>query len=236
VTEWANRAAIFTRMVSRAYTTKDAPADVLAALSRSWDLAARASRLEGEVASLTRRLDALERRGRALRAEIGRKVEDLAQEESRAQREASAHGEDVLRAAGEIEQLERGWQAAREEVEGCRRTGRMDCAVFERFGAAAATLEAKRGEHGRYQARNQNCAETAKGLRKQIEQLREQLSRYAEALEEDLAKGRAQVAERTREGIEFEKAFSAASSHLMRALRDKPECRDLMPELFKQGG
>ena len=36
VTEWANRAAIFTRMVSRAYTTKDAPADVLTALSRTW--------------------------------------------------------------------------------------------------------------------------------------------------------------------------------------------------------
>ena len=234
VTEWANRAATFTRMVSRAYTTKDAPADVLAALSRAWDLAARASRLEGEVASLTRRLDALERRGRALRAEIGRKVEDLAQEESRAQREASAHAEDVARAAGEIEQLDRACHAAREEVEACRRSGRVDTSVFERYGAAAATLEAKRGEHGRYSARNQACAETAKGLRKQIEQLREQLSRYAEALEEDLTKGRAQVTDRTREGLEFEKAFAAASSHLMRALRDKPECRDLIPELMKQ--
>ena len=51
------------------------------AVSQAWDLASRASRLEGEVASHTRKLEALERRGRALRAEIGRKVEELAHEE-----------------------------------------------------------------------------------------------------------------------------------------------------------
>jgi serine/threonine-protein kinase len=237
VTEWANRAAIFTRMVSRAYTTKDAPADVLTSLSRAWDLAARASRLEGEVASLTRRLDALERRGRALRAEIGRKVEDLAQEESRVLREASGHGEDVTRAQRELDALEQAAAAARESADACRRTNKFDDpTVFERSGAAAATLEAKKGEQGRYRARQQACVDTGRGLRKQIDQLREQLSRYAEALEEDLTRGRSQVAERTREGLEFEKAFSSASAHLLRALRDKPECRDLVPELMKQGG
>ncbi len=72
VAEWATRAAQFGRMVARAYPAGDAPAEVQTSLEDAWRLANRASRLEGEVASHMRKLEALERRGRALRAEIGR--------------------------------------------------------------------------------------------------------------------------------------------------------------------
>lgn len=233
VTEWANRAAIFTRMVSRAYSGKEAPSDVLSALSQTWDLAARASRLEGEVASLTRKLDALERRGRALRAEIGRKVEDLAQEESRVLREAAAHGEDVERAEGELVQLERAAQSARAEADAVKQSGRGDPAIFERAGATGASVQAKTEELQRYKQRKQDREKTARSLRRQIEQLRGQLSRYAEALEEDLTRGRNQVGERTREGLRYEKAFHEASGKLMRDLRDKPECRDLVNDILE---
>ncbi|HHH28265.1 MAG TPA: serine/threonine protein kinase [Polyangiaceae bacterium] len=233
VTEWANRAAIFTRMVSRAYSGKEAPSDVLSALSQTWDLAARASRLEGEVASLTRKLDALERRGRALRAEIGRKVEDLAQEESRVLREAASHGEDVARAEGELVQLERAAQSARAEADAVKQSGRGDPAIFERAGATAASVQAKTEELQRYKQRKQDREKTARSLRRQIEQLRGQLSRYAEALEEDLARGRNQVGERTREGLRYEKAFHEASGKLLRDLRDKPECRDLVNDILE---
>ena len=232
VTEWANRAAVFTRMVSRAYSGKEAPSDILAALSQTWDLAARASRLEGEVASLTRKLDALERRGRALRAEIGRKVEDLAQEESRVLREAAAHGEDVDRSDTELQQLTRAAQAARAEAEAATKSPRIDPRVFEHAGATAASVQAKTEEQQRYKARKQACEKTARSLRRQIEQLRGQLSRYAEALEEDLTRGRNQVAERTREGLKFEKAFHDASGKLLRDLKDKPECRELLPDIM----
>ncbi|MCC6526201.1 MAG: protein kinase [Polyangiaceae bacterium] len=235
VTEWATRAAIFTRMVSRAYSGRDAPADVLGALSQTWDLAARASRLEGEVASLTRRLDALERRGRALRAEIGRKVEDLAQEESRALREAQSHAADVDRAGVELMDLETAAQRTRAEADAATRGGRVDTQIFERAGAAGATAQAKREELGRYQTRQQKCEATARDLRRQIEQLRGQLARYAEALEEDLAKGRDQVAKRTRDGLEYERAFGQVCHQLLQHLRDKPECRDLLPELMSAG-
>lgn len=232
VTEWANRAATFTRMVSRAYSGKEAPAELLSSLSQTWDLAARASRLEGEVASLTRTLDALERRGRALRAEIGRKVEDLATEESRVLREASAHGQDVDRAEQELGILERSAQSARVEADSARRAGQMDANVYERAGAATATVKAKQEELARYKARMQGCEKTARGLRRQIEQLRGQLARYAEALDEDLTRGRDQVGERTREGLEFEKAFHSVCGKLLDHLRDKPECRDLVPEIM----
>ncbi len=234
VTEWANRAALFTRMVSRVYSGKEAPSELLGALSQTWDLAARASRLEGEVASLTRKLDALERRGRALRAEIGRKVEDLAQEESRVLREASAHGDDVERAERELARLERVAHTARTEAQAALQAPRVDPTVFERAGASAASVQAKRDEMQRYKTRKEACENTARGLRRQIEQLRGQLSRYAEALEEDLTRGRNQVAERTREGLRFEKAFHEVSGKLLNELRDKPECRDLIADLMEE--
>src|SRR5262249_46450485 len=72
---------------------------------------------------------------------------------------------------------------------------------------------------------------TARDLRRQIEELRAQLSRYAEALEEDLASGREKVAARTREGLTFEKGFTEVTTSLVNHLKGKPECRDLLLEL-----
>ncbi len=231
VTEWASHAGLFTRMVSRAYYGRETPPEVLLALRETWDLSAKASRLEGEVSSLTRKLDALERRGRALRAEIGRKVEDLAQEASRAAREAAAFGVDEQRIEQEQSTLEQAERVARGEADAALSSARFDPIVFERAGAALATVQAKREQHERYGGRRQEKEKVARGLQRQIEQLRGQLSRYAEALEEDLVRGRSQVGERSREGLKFEKDFTAASNRLVAHLRDKPECRDLWSEL-----
>ena len=72
----------------------------------------------------------------------------------------------------------------------------------------------------------------ARDLRRQIEELRAQLARYAEALDEDLTQSREKVAARTREGLAFEKAFNDVSNTLLGHLRNKPECRDLVVELL----
>ena len=74
----------------------------------------------------------------------------------------------------------------------------------------------------------------ARDLRKQIEELRSQLARYAEALEEDLSGGREKVAARSREALTFEKGFSDVSTVLVNHLKGRPECRDLMNELVAQ--
>src|SRR5215470_8117048 len=114
VIEWASRAALFARMVSRAYPSGNAPPEVMSTLAQLWDLAARANRLEGEVASFTRKLEALERRGRALRAEIGRKVEELAHEESRVMREAAVDADDVEKVRAELAAAEKVAATARQ--------------------------------------------------------------------------------------------------------------------------
>jgi serine/threonine protein kinase len=232
VIEWASRAALFSRMVSRAYPGANSPAEVQSAVSQAWDLASRASRLEGEVASHTRKLEALERRGRALRAEIGRKVEELAHEESRALRDLAAEQTEVTRLREVVQQTERTAEKAKQAADAASGTGSQLRALFERAGAAGALVEAKREQLKEHEQKAMNKEAQARDLRRQIEELRAQLARYAEALEEDLTTGREKVAARTRDGIVYEKAFSDVSSLLLSHLKAKPEARDLLQELI----
>jgi serine/threonine-protein kinase len=232
VIEWASRAALFSRMASRAYPTGNAPSDVQSAVSQAWDLASRASRLEGEVASHTRKLEALERRGRALRAEIGRKVEELAHEESRALRELSSEQTEVGRLREGLQQGEKLVAQAKQAADQASGATAHVRVIFERAGAAMASVEAKREQLKEHEQKALHKEAQARDLRRQIEELRAQLARYAEALEEDLASGREKVAERTREGIGYEKAFSEVSTLLLNHLKAKPEARDLLQELI----
>ncbi len=232
VIEWASRAALFSRMVSRAYPGTNPPPDVQSACSQSWDLAARATRLEGEVASHTRKLEALERRGRALRAEIGRKVEELAHEESRALRDLSSETTEVARLREGLQQAERTAMQAKQSADAATGAGPQLRSIFERSGAAMALVEARREQLKEHENRAAAKDSQARDLRRQIEELRAQLARYAEALEEDLTSGREKVAARTREGLAYEKAFSEVSSLLLNHLKTRPEARDLLQELI----
>jgi serine/threonine-protein kinase len=218
-------------MVSRAYPGGNAPPDVTSAVAQSWDLASRATRLEGEVATHTRKLEALERRGRALRAEIGRKVEELAHEESRALRDVASEQNEAQRIRESLQAAEKAALAAKQAADGAP-AGPASRAIYERAGAAMALVEARR-EHLVEREHKASVKDThARDLRRQIEELRAQLARYAEALEEDLASGREKVAARTREGLSFEKAFSDVSALLLNHLKAKPEARDLLQELM----
>jgi serine/threonine-protein kinase len=192
--------------------------------------------LEGELASHTRRLEALERRGRALRAEIGRKVEELAQEESRALREASKFAEQENAALGELQQAERRAGEATRKADEAHRAKQFDRKTFEEAGAALAVVEVL-GKELKAKAAQRTAREaTAKDLRKQIEDLREQLGRYAEALEEDLAAGRSKVASRAREGLQYEESFERVSRVVVSQLKGKPECRELLNDFIANGG
>jgi serine/threonine-protein kinase len=234
VTEWANRAALFSRMVARAYHQGNVPRELEESVAKAWELAARASRLEGEVATHTRKLEALERRGRALRAEIGRKVEELAHEESRVLREVAGHQEEIERLATEMRTADRDAAAAKHAADTAEKTHAFNRAVYERAGGAMARATALHEQVDKLQHMRASRELVARDLRRQIEELRNQLARYAEALEEDLAAGREKVAARTREGLAFEKSFSEVSGLLISHLKSKPEVRDLMSELLQQ--
>lgn len=236
VTEWASRAGIFSRMVARAYPAASPPPELAQALSGAWDLAAKASRLEGEIASHTRRLEALERRGRALRAEIGRKVEELAQEESRALRDAAAYLEEEKTASVELSEAEVGAAEATKRADELERSGRMDRRVFEQAGAALALVDVKRQQLKVRESKRTLRETTARDLRTQIEELRSQLARYAGALEEDLASGREKVAAKAREGLEYEERFEQVTRVVVSHLKGKPECRELLNDFITNAG
>ncbi|HQY61757.1 MAG TPA: hypothetical protein PK141_10220, partial [Polyangiaceae bacterium] len=105
-------------------------------------------------------------------------------------------------------------------------------AVFERAGATQALVDARREALGEREHLVGAKDAQVRDLRRQIEELRSQLARYAEALEEDLASGREKVAARTREGLAYERSFSEASQTLLTHLKGKAEARDLLQDLL----
>ncbi|HSC89838.1 MAG TPA: protein kinase [Polyangiaceae bacterium] len=231
VSEWAGRTGLFARMVARTFAAGTVPEDVSRALKTLWEVSSQANMLEGEIASHTRKLEALERRGRALRAEIGRKVEELAQEESKALREAAAYGEEETQARKELVQVQ---GSAREHIaaaDHAEKLGQGSRTLYERAGAARASVEAKMHWADSRKVRRVAREQAAADLRRQIDELRAQLSRYAEAVEEDLNNGREKIAAKTREGLTYERQFVEASNVLVANLRGRPEVRDLLSEL-----
>jgi len=231
VAEWAGRAGLFARMVTRTFPPGAIPEEVQKALTQLWDVTAKANSLEGEIASHTRKLEALEKRGRALRAEIGRKVEELAQEESKALREAAAYGDEEGQARKEWTQVQ---ATAREHIaaaDHAEKLGQGSRTLYERAGAARALVDVKANWVENRKRRREARESAAADLRKQIDDLRAQLSRYAEAVEDDLNTGREKIATKTREGLTYERLFQESASTLLANLRGRPEIRELLVEV-----
>jgi eukaryotic-like serine/threonine-protein kinase len=237
VVEWSRRGSNLIRAVARAYPNGKAPDEIQHAVDRVWEVAASAARLEGELASHSRKLEAIERRGRALRAEIGRKVEELAEEESRALRDAVAERERSATVRTQRDEAERRSQDARRQADEIARAT-QDMAtlrkVFEEAGASRAEVRALGTVIEDYDGRASDRESYAAGLRKQIDELKAQLQRYSEALENDLQAGRDRIATRVREALGYEKTFTDASTLLVRHLQGRPECRELLESLMQE--
>ena len=233
VVEWSRTAANFLRAVARAYPDGNAPGDVQGASDQIWELASRASRLEGELESHSKKLETIEKRGRALRAEIGRKVEDLAGEESRALRDASSERDSLSELILKLKRAKRAQQAAEAEVKQAGSNMERIRRGYEALGMARAQCDVLTEVARDYERRARAKEETAAERRKQIEELRAQLKRYSEALEQDLQTGRERIASRVGEALSYEAAFGTASSLLLDHLRDKPECRELLEDIDK---
>jgi serine/threonine-protein kinase len=237
VVEWSRRTAYYSRMVARAFPGGRVPDDVNHAIDQMWTVSARAARLEGEVASQQRKLDVVERRGRALRAEIGRKVEELAEEESRILRDVSAERERLTEVQKRLERERVVYDQSQREAATLERTPAEAArwrAAFEAAIAARGRHEVLREVHVDHERSCLAKEKNAGDLRKQIEGLRAQLQRYGETLENELAAGREAVATRVREALTFEKTFSDCSTLLSGQLQGKPEVSELFEELRRE--
>jgi serine/threonine-protein kinase len=218
-------------MVSRAFPGAAAPPEVLKSLGTVWEVSASANSLEGEIAHQTRKLEALERRGRALRAEIGRKVEELAQDESKALRDAATYADEEAQAKRELAQAQASAKEHIAAADHAEKIGKGSRTLFERAGAARALIDVKAAWVENRRKRREEHEKVASDLRTQIEDLRGQLTRYAGAVEDDLNAGREKVASKSREGLAFEKKFMENCEVVIASLRGRPEVRDLLVEL-----
>lgn len=231
VTEWAARAGVFSRMVSRAFPGGTAPEEITSALAAVWQISQKANTLEGEIANQTRKLEALERRGRALRAEIGRKVEELAQDESKALREAANFAEEEAQALREQALAQASAKEHLAAADQAEKLGQGTRALYERAGAARTLMDVKAHWVQNRKKRREDNEKIASDLRSQIEELRGQLTRYSGAVEDDLNSGREKVAAKSREGLNYEKQFHQYSEVIIANLRGRPEVRELLVEL-----
>jgi serine/threonine-protein kinase len=239
VVEWSRRAANFLRATARAYPNGKAPDDIQRAADKMWDLAARAARLEGELSSHSRKLEAIEKRGRALRAEIGRKVEELAGEESRSLRDATAERDRANTVVTRRREASSRLGDVEKQADAAMRTSKNVTelrTIFEELGAARARIVALEEVERDYERRAMEREQYGAGLRKQIDELKGQLQRYSEALENDLQAGRERIATRVREALGYEKDFQEACGVLLTHLRGRPDVRELLEDLEKDLG
>jgi serine/threonine-protein kinase len=132
--------------------------------------------------------------------------------------------------------LERNASQSKALADAADRQGTASRALFERSGASQALVDAKREQIAARDAKRSAREAVARDLRRQIEQLRAQLARYAEALEEDLASRREKVALRAREAVALERTFTDVTNILLQHLKGKQECRDLLTELLQSLG
>jgi len=75
---------------------------------------------------------------------------------------------------------------------------------------------------------------SAQDLRRQIDELRAQLQRYGDALENDLAAGRERIASRVKEALGYEKTFTDSSALLLNHLKGRPEVSELLEEMRRE--
>ncbi len=233
VTDWARRAALYSRMVTRVFTAERTPEAARTSLKEVWQLAMQANTLEGRMATETARLEALERRGHTMKAEIGRMVEDLAAEESRVQRAATELATEEAAARTAVERAEDFSRKCLAVADAAEAAGEATRELFERVGAANARVQAKRHWHESFQAKRAEREARAHELRRQIEELRGQLGRFLDELELELAKGRAAVADFAAQGIALESNYERVCTELDGFVDGRSECRDLALELAR---
>ncbi|MCA9579931.1 MAG: hypothetical protein KC668_31095, partial [Myxococcales bacterium] len=147
-------------------------------------------------------------------------------------RDAAAERARVTRLQQKLAEANQAWESAHQRAVASANAPVSEArAVFEEVGASRARAHTLSEVITEHQARVQSKEAAAADLRRQIDELRAQLQRYSEALENDLSAGRDRIATRVREALAFEKSLAESSSILMKHLEGRPECVELLDEL-----
>jgi serine/threonine-protein kinase len=233
VAAWSLRAVMFARMVSRASPRIATSPQVRRALDDLWRLCAAVARVEGEIATEVAKVEAYERRGRDLRAQLGRQVEELAGEESRVKRSITEAQTQATAFRAESDEaskaLDEAWaEIARLEASGNEAALRN---AYEKAGAARARYLSRSFELARVEAQVARMSASCAAITGRILELRESLDRQSDQLDNGLIDVRRRMADRGRDRTQILRDLERSASALAGDLQFLPECRELYEEM-----
>jgi serine/threonine-protein kinase len=234
VAAWSIRTAMFARMAARAFPNGDVPETIASRLTEMWSLSAVTARVEGETAADAAAVEAHERRSREFRAQIGRRVEELARDLSRGRGR-------LAEMLSDRERLERSVDDVRDEVSrlldritALEIAGDMGSELREAYqalGASEARLTAREEDLDRLKTEVEAIIAQTGALEAQMRSLRGDLEHHEDALDSEAATLRRRLAERSGESALHVRRLAEATEELLAALASRPECEDIVREM-----
>jgi serine/threonine-protein kinase len=231
----ALKATIFARMVAKAYPSGGVPQKASDALNNLWRLAASTTRLDVELQLAVKRNEDFQKRGRDFRAQVGRRIEDLAREQSRLKREIATATTDLKRLQADYNQASEELKTARKVIASADKgrdemTGELRTA-YEMAGAAAAKRQSRSEAVAKVEAKIAKWQAECDQIDAQLSEFRNQLDKQSTTAEDDLEEGRKNLAEKLQERDAHAESLAEATEHLVHHFSDRPECKSLVEEL-----
>jgi hypothetical protein len=231
---WSLRAAMFARMLARAYPSGDAPKGVSMALDELWRLSALAARAEGEMSADVTKLEAHERRAREFRAQVGRHIEELAREVSHGRRRIAEQDERRQHLMTMVDEARGAVAALRGRITALEVAGEMGAGLREAYqalGAAEAHVAAREDELENLTSKLNATENQIAALESQSRTYREQLEHNADAMDTEASSLRRRVSERTEESGRQDRTLLDVTQALLDALAIKPESVEILREM-----
>jgi chromosome segregation ATPase len=234
VAAWSIRAAMFARMIARAYPDGRIPGPVSQALDELWKLSATAARVEGSMGADASSLEAHERRTREFRGQLGRRIEELARETSHGRRKIGELNERRELLARSVDEAKTLVNSLRGRITALEVAGEMGAPLREAYqalGAAEARATAREDELEELKSQIQATETQCAGLEQQSRSYRDQLDKNADVMDAEASAMRRRVAERAEESARHERGLSDATQVLVDALANRPECDEILREM-----
>ncbi len=237
--QWAIKSAIFARMAARAFPTGGVPDEISSMLDALWRTTAAATMVDGELAEEARRLERVEGKMRDIKAQLGRKVEELSREVSRLQREVESSQSVLERSRRRVLEVEEELQRERKAIDKLEEQGASAARLkeaYERTGAMHANFIARRQQVNEMEQAIINKREEMHRLEERIQTYRRELDGRTDALGKELGKARINIEEKGIEAARHRKALVGSASFLTERLYPVEECRELFVELERLTG
>jgi serine/threonine-protein kinase len=237
--QWAIRSAMFARMVARAYPAGGAPEEITNRLDVLWQNTAGATMVEGELAGEAGRLELVEGKMRDIKAQLGRKIEELSREVSRLQREIDTSQSSLERSRRRVLEVEEELKRERNAIDALEETGASAARLkeaYERTGAMHANFIARRQQVNEMEQSIIHRREEMHRLEERIQTYRKELDGRMDTLTSDLGRARSNIEIKGVEAAKHRKVLVDASSFLTEHLYPIEECRELFEEMERLTG